>query len=268
MLKITEQESLYHNLEQLSIAELVTGINKEDEKIALSVRAALPQIIMLIDAAYTAMVNGGRLIYLGAGTSGRLGILDASECPPTFGVSPNLVLAIIAGGEQALRNAIENAEDDGAAGRNALEEINVQQHDFVIGIAASGYTAFVNEGIRYCAENGIATGCITCNPDTPLAKLCTYPVEIITGPEFITGSTRMKAGTAQKMALNMISTSLMIKLGHVEGNKMIHMQPVNEKLRERSISIIMEKTGIQNREQAESLLQKHGNLLAVLKNHS
>lgn len=263
---ITEQESHYHNLEQMSTLELISGINTEDEKIAQAVRAAIPQITKLIDAAFACMIRGGRLIYIGAGTSGRLGVLDASECPPTFGVSPDLVLALIAGGDQALRNAIENAEDDGAAGRNVMKELQLQENDFVTGISASGYTSFVNEAMSYCDEKGIETGCITCNPETPLSKISKYPVEVITGPEFITGSTRMKAGTAQKMVLNMISTSLMIKLGHVEGNKMIHLMPANEKLRERSINIIMEKTGIIDRLQIEALLKQYGTIPAVLKN--
>lgn len=267
-MKITEQESHYRNLEQMSTLELVTGINQEDETIALAVRAAIPQIIKLIDAAFASMNNGGRLIYIGAGTSGRLGVLDASECPPTFGISPDLVLAIIAGGEPALRQAIENAEDDATAGRNALKELSLQKNDFIIGISASGYTPFVIEAISYCAQNGLETGCITCNPDAPLSSISKYPVEVITGSEFITGSTRLKAGTAQKMVLNMISSSLMIKLGHVEGNKMIHLQPVNEKLRERSINIIMEKTGIMNREQLADLLNNYGSITNVLKNLS
>lgn len=264
-MKTTEQDSFYNDLNKMSTLELVESIHKEDEKVAAAVGRAIPQIKQLIDAAYTCMIKDGRLLYMGAGTSGRLGILDASECTPTFGIQPDKVIGIIAGGDAAIKTPIENAEDDKLAGIEALKKINISINDFVIGITASGYNNFVYEAMQYCANNGIPTGCITANMDTPISKIVAYPIEILTGPEFLTGSTRMKAGTAQKMVLNMISTSIMIKLGHVEGNKMIHLMPVNEKLRERSINIIAEKTGINDRNQISALLLKYGNIPAVLK---
>jgi N-acetylmuramic acid 6-phosphate etherase len=264
MNKVTEQDSLYNSLEKMSTIDLVQSIHNEDKKVTVAVAAAIPQIVQLINAAFNCLLNDGRLIYMGAGTSGRLGVLDASELPPTFGVSPNKVISIIAGGSQAITTAVENAEDDGQAAVRALKARSVTKNDFVIGIAASGYTSFVNEGIRYCVLQQIQTGCITCNPGTPLASLTSYPIEVITGPEFVTGSTRMKAGTAQKMVLNIISTSLMIKLGHVHDNKMIDLQPLNEKLRDRAIRIIMEKGGIINRDEAERLLQKYGSVKKAL----
>ncbi len=264
-MKPTEQASFYNDLDKMSTLDLVESINKEDEKVAAAVRRAIPQITQLIDAAFNCMQQGGRLVYIGAGTSGRLGILDASECPPTFGVQPDSVIGIIAGGDAAIKNPVENAEDDKLAGIEALKKINICSNDFVLGITAGGHNNFVYEAIQYCKNQGFITGCITANMDTPISKIASFPIEISTGPEFVTGSTRMKAGTAQKMVLHTISTSLMIKLGHVEGNKMIHLMPVNEKLRERSINIIIEKTGYMDRNLIKDLLIQHGSIPAVLK---
>ncbi len=264
-MKTTEQASFYNDLDKMSTLELVESINKEDDTVAAAVRLAIPQITQLIDAAYSCMIKDGRLVYIGAGTSGRLGILDASECPPTFGILPDTVLGIIAGGDAALKTPVENAEDDKMAGIEALKKINIGSNDFVLGITAGGYNHFVYEAMLYCINNGVSTGCITANMDTPISKIVSYPIETLTGPEFVTGSTRMKAGTAQKMVLNMISTSIMIKLGHIVGNQMIHLMPLNEKLRERSISIIAEKTGIDDRHKICELLLQHGSIPAVLK---
>ena len=218
--KTTEQDSYYNNLEQMSIKEIITNINNEDKTVPLAVEKALPQIENLIKVAVEKLQKGGRIFYIGAGTSGRLGILDASECPPTFGVSHDLVIGLIAGGDTAIRKAVENAEDSISQGWEDLLAHNISTKDIVIGIAASGTTPYVVHALNKCNQENIATGCITCNKNSPLSQTAKLPIEVIVGPEFLTGSSRMKAGTAQKMCLNMITTSVFIKLGHVLDNKM------------------------------------------------
>lgn len=263
MRKITEESSAYNELECMSTRELVMNINREDHSVAPAVSRSAEQIIALVDAAFECMQSGGRLFYIGSGTSGRLGILDASECPPTFGVSHEKVYGIIAGGDVAIRKAVEHSEDDMEAGYMQLKDLNVSSGDFVVGLSASGYTPYVIGAMQQCASEGIKTACITCNPGTPLAAEVMFPVEVIVGPEFITGSTRMKSGTATKMVLNIISTSLMIKLGHVKGNKMVDMRPVNNKLLDRGARMIAEQTGV-SYEKAYSLLEKTGSVRKVL----
>ncbi len=264
--KITEQDSLYDNLENLSTKELINSIHKEDKKICSSVEKVLPLVSKLVDALVNKLSSGGRLFYLGAGTSGRLGVLDASECPPTFGTPDWKVNGIIAGGTDALHQSIEHAEDSTTQGWEDLCNRKIDRKDFVIGITASGTTPYVVEGIKSCSDNGITTASISCNHNTPLAKFSKFPIEVVVGPEFITGSTRMKAGTAQKMILNMITTSAMIKLGHIKGNKMIDMQTNNNKLKERAIRIIGENLSI-SIHQASKLFEKYGNVRGVLENH-
>ena len=259
----TESSSHYDHLEGMSAGELIRNINKEDQSVAFSVEKALPQIEALIEAIVPAMQKGGRLFYIGAGTSGRLGILDASECPPTYGVSHDMVIGIIAGGDQAIRKAVENAEDDPEAAWKDLLQFDIRDNDTVIGIAASGTTPYVIGGVRQAREKGLVTGCITCNSGSPLAAEVEFPVEVVVGPEFVTGSTRMKSGTAQKMVLNMISTSVMIKLGKVKGNKMVDMQLSNEKLVKRGTRMIMEATGV-SEEEAHDLLMKYGSVRAAV----
>ena len=254
-LKITEQPSRYDHLEQMSVAELLQHINEEDMLVAEAVRQALPQIKALVEAIEPRMKRGGRLFYIGAGTSGRLGVLDASELPPTFGVPDTLVIGIIAGGERALRHAVEGAEDVSEQGRKDLQEYHLNTNDTVIGIAASGTTPYVVEAIRQARKNGLTTGCITSNPHTPLAEESDFPVETIVGPEFVTGSSRMKSGTAQKMVLNMISTSLMIRMGRVQGNRMVNMQLTNDKLIDRGTRMLQESLGLDYDEARERLLE-------------
>ncbi|MCL6524010.1 MAG: N-acetylmuramic acid 6-phosphate etherase [Thermoflavifilum sp.] len=258
--KITEQPSPHRHLEQLSIRELLIRINEEDKKVPFAVEKAIPEIEALVAAITDKMLAGGRLFYLGAGTSGRLGIVDASECPPTFGVSHGLVIGLIAGGDQAIRKAVEHAEDDPDQGWRDLQAYQVSNKDVVVGIAASGTTPYVVGGLRHCQEHGITTGCITCNPGAPLTEVADYPVVVVVGPEFITGSTRMKSGTAQKLVLNMISTTVMIQLGRVEDNKMVNMQLTNEKLIDRGVRMVMEKTGIHDYSYAKSMLLAHGSV--------
>jgi N-acetylmuramic acid 6-phosphate etherase len=258
--KITEQSSHYRHLEKMSINELLTNINKEDKKVAKAVTKAIPQIEALVFAAADKMMMGGRLFYIGAGTSGRLGILDASECPPTFGVPYGLVIGIIAGGEKAITQAVEFAEDDNQQGWKDLQNYSVSNKDIVIGIAASGTTPYVIGALKICGENGITTGSVSCNLKSPVSEVAEFPVEVIVGPEFITGSTRMKSGTAQKLVLNMISSSVMILLGRVEDNKMVHMQLTNEKLIERGVSMLMEKLDVSDYEMAKELLLKYGSV--------
>lgn len=260
---ITESNSLYTNLEEKSVLEIITGINKEDSRVHKAVRKVLPQIEKLTAIIIERMRQGGRLFYLGAGTSGRLGVLDASEVPPTFGVPNSMILGLIAGGDEALRRAVENAEDDEKSAWNELKLHQINSLDTVIGIASSGTTPYVVNGIKKARENNILTGCITCNPGSLLSKVCDYPVEIITGPEFITGSTRMKSGTAQKMVLNAISTTIMIKLGKVQGNKMVNMQLTNKKLIKRGTRMIMEELSL-DYEKAQELLLRHGSVKKVL----
>lgn len=259
MIKITEQESLYDNLEHKSVGELLNGINTEDQKVALVVRNCLPKIEELVHLIVGRMRRGGRIFYIGAGTSGRLGVLDASELPPTFGVPPSLVLGLIAGGDTALRHSVENAEDDPMQGWKELEEHKITRRDTVIGIAASGTTPYVVGALHEAHERGILTGCITSNPDTPLATESDVAIEMIVGPEFVTGSSRMKSGTGQKMILNMISTAAMIKLGRVQGNKMVNMQLTNQKLVDRGTRMIVEELGI-GYDHAKAMLLVHGSV--------
>jgi N-acetylmuramic acid 6-phosphate etherase len=238
--RITEQSSRYDHLERMSVGELLQHINDEDALVAEAVRKALPQIEALVEAIEPRMKRGGRLFYVGAGTSGRLGVLDASELPPTFGVPDTWVIGIIAGGERALRHAVEKAEDITEKGWEDVQTYHPTTDDTVIGIAASGTTPYVIGAVREARRNGLLTGCITSNPNTPLAQAAEYSIETIVGPEFVTGSSRMKSGTAQKMVLNMISTAVMVKLGHVYENMMINLKPSNIKLKRRVISIVRE----------------------------
>ena len=261
--KITEQPSRYAQLDKMSVAEILYAINEEDHLVAEAVRKAMPQILNLVEKAEVRMKNGGRIFYVGAGTSGRLGVLDASELPPTFGVSADLVIGIIAGGDAALRTAVEKAEDITEKGWEDLLVHHPTQHDVVIGIAASGTTPYVIGAVTKARENGLMTSCITSNPHSPLAQVCECPIETIVGPEFLTGSSRMKSGTAQKMVLNMISTCLMIRMGRVQGNQMVNMQLTNEKLIERGIRMIRASIAISEKE-ARDLLLKHGSVQKVL----
>ncbi|MDR0546609.1 MAG: N-acetylmuramic acid 6-phosphate etherase, partial [Dysgonamonadaceae bacterium] len=250
----TESESHFAHLDQMSVHELLTGINQEDKTVPLAVEQAIPQLEALIEAIYERMKNGGRLFYIGAGTSGRLGVLDASELPPTFGVEPHWVTGLIAGGDGALRKAVEGAEDNPDLAWQDLTFQNIAPNDSVIGIAASGTTPYVIGGAKKARDFGCLTGCITCNTQSPLAQSVEFPVEIVAGPEFVTGSTRMKAGTAQKLALNMISTTLMIRLGRVKGNKMVNMQLTNNKLVNRGIRMIVAELQISEEEARERLM--------------
>lgn len=259
MERITEQPSRHDHLEQMTTLELLMGINSEDRLVAPAVEAAIPAIALLVDAVAERMKRGGRLFYLGAGTSGRLGIVDASECPPTFGVPHGLVVGLIAGGDGAIRKAVEFAEDDTEEGWKDLQEHAIGHDDTVVGIAASGTTPYVVGALERCNAAGIHTGCITCNPGSPIAHLAKHPVIIVVGPEFVTGSTRMKSGTAQKLALNMISTSVMVKLGRVKGNRMVDMQMSNNKLIDRGTRMVMDGLGV-DYDQANALLKRHGSV--------
>lgn len=259
MQSVTESPSRYDHLEQMSIRELLVNINREDKTVPFAVEKAIPQLEALISAIVPRMKRGGRLFYIGAGTSGRLGIVDASECPPTYGVEYGLVVGLIAGGDAAIRKAVEFAEDDFEQAWKDISEYLPNESDTVIGIAASGRTPYVIGGLRAARAHGLLTGCIVCNPGSPVAAEAEFPVEIIVGPEFVTGSTRMKSGTAQKLALNMISTSVMIQLGRVRGNKMIDMQLSNRKLLDRGTKMVMNQLNISYEEAAE-LLQKYGSV--------
>lgn len=261
--KITEQASLYNDLEHKSVEELLQDINTEDQKVALAVQKTIPQIAKLVKLIVPRMKRGGRIFYMGAGTSGRLGVLDASELPPTFGVSKTLVIGLIAGGDTALRNAVEAAEDDEEHGWNELAEHNINSNDTVIGIAASGTTPYVVGALRDAREHGILTACITSNPDSPMAAESDIPIEMIVGPEYVTGSSRMKSGTGQKMILNMISTAVMIQLGRVKGNKMVNMQLTNQKLVDRGTRMLVDILGL-DYGKAKSLLLLHGSVEKVL----
>ncbi|MGS2760840.1 N-acetylmuramic acid 6-phosphate etherase [Sinomicrobium sp. M5D2P9] len=263
-IKTTEQDSNYRNLEKMSVNEILANINKEDKTVPLAVEKAIPQIEALVEQIAKKLKNGGRLFYIGAGTSGRLGILDASECPPTYGVSDQLIMGLIAGGDTAIRKAVENAEDSWEQAWKDLSQYDISPLDVVIGIAASGTTPYVIGGLETCNKNGILTGCITCNEGSPLALAAQYPVVAIVGPEFVTGSSRMKAGTAQKLILNMISTATMIQLGRVKGNKMVDMQLSNIKLVDRGVRMLMEELGV-SREEAETLLNKNRNVRNAIK---
>jgi N-acetylmuramic acid 6-phosphate etherase len=261
--KITESDSLYRNLEQMNTRMLLENINNEDKTVPTSISKSIPQIEGLTDAVYKKLSTGGRLFYIGAGTSGRLGILDASECPPTFGVGHDIVIGIIAGGDAAIRRAQEGVEDDMNAAYNDLREFNISDKDFVVGISASGTTPYVLGGLKDCRENEIATGCIVCNNESPIAGFADFPVEVIAGPEFVTGSTRMKAGTAQKLVLNMLSTTVMIKMGRIKDNKMVDMMLTNQKLVDRGTRMLMNlyKWEYDN---AQQILLKHGSVRAVI----
>ena len=267
MKKITESDSNYDGLEKMSVFDLLLNINKEDKTVANSVAEQIPQIEKLINAIVLQMKNGGRLFYLGAGTSGRLGIVDASECPPTFGVDHGLVVGLMAGGDKAMRKAVEFAEDSSSLGWEDLKNHNITSRDVVIGIAASGTTPYVIGALKKCQEEKIITGCIVCNEGSPVSEVSDYPVEVVVGPEFVTGSTRMKSGTAQKLVLNMISTSVMIKLGKVKGNKMVDMQLSNNKLVDRGTKMIMKELGV-NYETAHSLLDKYGSVRNAVNNYN
>jgi N-acetylmuramic acid 6-phosphate etherase len=257
--KITEEPSLYDNLEKKTTAEILKDINAEDHKVVLAVEKAIPQIEKLVDGIVRRMRKGGRIFYMGAGTSGRLGVLDASELPPTYGVEPTLVIGLIAGGDKALRRAVENAEDDTTKGWQELLAHNIGSHDTVIGIAASGTTPYVIGAITEARKHGILTGCITSNPDSPLSQAAEIAIEMIVGPEYVTGSSRMKSGTGQKMILNMISTAVMIRLGRVRGNRMVNMEITNKKLRDRGTRMIAAELGI-SYEQARNLLGMYGSV--------
>ncbi len=258
--RITEQASHYRHLEKMSIQEVLTNINREDQTVPGAVEKAIPQISRLTAAIADKMLAGGRLFYMGAGTSGRLGILDASECPPTYGVPQGLVVGLIAGGDSAIRRAVENAEDDVDQGWRDLQQWNISDKDVVIGIAASGTTPYVIGALKACQAHGIITGSISCNPGSPVSEHADYPVEVVVGPEFVTGSTRMKSGTAQKLVLNMISTTVMIQLGRVEDNKMVNMQLSNEKLVDRGVKMVMEQLQMTDYAAAKELLLEFGSV--------
>lgn len=256
--KVTEQSSKYEGLEKMSIREVLDNINREDRLVPEAVERAIPSIERLVTAVTERMLSGGRLFYIGAGTSGRLGVVDASECPPTYGVPYGLVIGIIAGGENAMFRAVEFAEDSREDGWKDLQRHDVSDRDAVIGIAASGTTPYVISALEECRRRGILTGSISCNPGAPVSRVSDHPIEVVVGPEFVTGSTRMKSGTAQKLVLNMISTTLMIQLGRVEGNRMVNMQLTNEKLVDRGVKMLMDRLGWSDYEKAKEWLLQHG----------
>ena len=262
-IKITEQPSLYDGLDKKSVKEILEDINTEDHKVADAVQKAIPQIEKLVTLIIPRVKKGGRIFYMGAGTSGRLGVLDASEIPPTFGMPPTVVIGLIAGGDTALRNPVENAEDDMSRGWEELLQHHINSEDTVIGIAASGTTPYVIGAMHTAREHGILTGCITSNPNSPMATEADVPIEVIVGPEYVTGSSRMKSGTAQKMILNMISTTIMIELGRVQGNKMVNMQLSNQKLIDRGTRMIIEELHL-DYEKAEALLLLHGSVKSAI----
>ncbi len=257
--KTTEQSSKYEHLEKMSVQELLTNINNEDKTVPLAVEKALPQIENVVTQIVAKMKLGGRLFYIGAGTSGRLGVVDASECPPTFGVPFDLVVGIIAGGDAAIRKAVENAEDNPTQAWIDLQEFNINENDVVVGIAASGTTPYVIGGLEACNQNNITTASISCNAGSPLSQTAKFPIDVVVGSEFVTGSSRMKAGTAQKLVLNMISTATMIQLGKVKGNKMVDMQLSNNKLVDRGVKMIMGEIPV-SYEEAAQLLKEHGSV--------
>ncbi len=263
-MRVTEQPSHYSNLDKMTTRELLEGINAEDKTVPYAVEKAIGQIEKLVDAVVERMKKGGRLFYMGAGTSGRLGIVDASEIPPTYGVPDGVVVGLIAGGDGAIRKAAENVEDDSERGWLDLEKYSPNANDTLVGIASSGRTPYVLGAINKAKELGVLTACIVCNPDSVIAEACEIPIEIVAGPEFVTGSTRMKSGTAQKLTLNMISTSIMIKLGRVKGNKMVDMQLSNKKLVDRGARMIMSETGIEDYEFAKATLLEHGSVRAAV----
>ncbi|MBB1149372.1 N-acetylmuramic acid 6-phosphate etherase [Myroides sp. DF42-4-2] len=265
-IRITEQPSSYDDLEKMSVQEILTNINTEDQSVPLAVEKAIPQIEAVVERIVEQLQKGGRLFYMGAGTSGRLGILDASECPPTYGVSPDLVIGLIAGGDQAIRKAVENAEDNANQGWLDLQAHQIQPNDFVIGIAASGTTPYVIHALQACQTHQIPTACITCNPNSPVSQVALLPIEVVVGPEFVTGSSRMKAGTAQKLVLNMISTTVMIQLGRVKGNRMVDMQMTNAKLVQRGIKMLQQELQV-SEEKASQLLHQYKSVRAALENY-
>lgn len=260
MTRITEQPSLYRHLEKMSVAELTASINNEDKKVALAIEKALPQINALIAAIEEKLRHGGRMFYLGAGSGGRLSVLDVIELPTTYGISKGVVNVILAGGVEHLIEAREEKEDDREAGWMALKEHQISDKDIVVGISASGTTPFVLTSLKKCREEGITTGCIVSNPDSPIAAEADLPVEVITGPEFVTGSTRMKCGTAQKMIFDMISTTTMIRLGRVEDNSMVNVMLINDKITDRAVKILMDKAGITDYAEAKTILFRHGSV--------
>jgi N-acetylmuramic acid 6-phosphate etherase len=262
-IKITETSSMYDDLEHKTVRELIDEINPEDQRVALVVREAIPQIEKLVSEVIPRMQKGGRLFYIGAGTSGRLGVLDASEIPPTFGLPPNCVVGIIAGGDKALRSPVENAEDDTEQGWKDLLAYQINERDTVVGIAASGTTPYVVGALRSARKEGIRTASISSNPDAPVSAEVDIPIEIVVMPEYVTGSSRMKSGTGQKMILNMISTTLMIKMGRVKGNKMVNMQLTNQKLIGRGTQMLMDELHL-DEEQARTLLLIHGSVSKVM----
>ncbi len=262
IIRTTEKESNHQGLDNMSTTELLTNINQEDLTVPNAVALAIPAIEKLVDITADRMKAGGRLFYIGAGTSGRLGVVDASECPPTFGVPADWVMGLIAGGDTAIRKAVENAEDDAEQAWKDLEAYDINSKDTVVGIAASGTTPYVIGGLQRANAAGLATGCIVCNAGSPIAAEAQYPVEVVVGPEFVTGSTRMKAGTAQKLVLNMLSTAVMIKLGRVKGNKMVDMQLSNHKLVGRAVQMVMDETGA-NETTAKEYLDKYGSVRAA-----
>ncbi len=263
----TETPSHYDHLEQMSVHDLLTNINAEDKTVPLAVEQAIPQVEALVPEIVKRMKQGGRLIYIGAGTSGRLGVVDASECPPTFGVPFELVIGLMAGGDGAIRKAVEFAEDDAEQAWKDMAPYKPNEHDTVIGIAASGRTPYVIGGLQQARSAGLLTGCIVCNDGSAVAKAAEFPVEVVVGPEFLTGSTRMKAGTAQKLVLNMISTAVMIQLGKVKGNKMVDMQLTNIKLQDRAAKMVMSELGV-DRAEAESLLARFGNVRGAIEGYA
>lgn len=258
--RITEQSSHYNHLEKMSIHDILKNINEEDKVVPLAIEKAIPQIEKLVNVVTDKMLAGGRLFYIGAGTSGRLGILDASEIPPTYGLPHGIVIGIIAGGEKAIQTSIEHAEDDQKQGWQDLEAFSINNKDIVIGISAGGGTPYVLNALKECRKKNITTGSICCNPGAPLTAEADLPIEVIVGPEFVTGSTRMKSGTAQKLVLNMISTTVMIQIGRVEDNKMVNMQLTNEKLVDRGTKMVMAKLNIDDYERAKTLLLKYGSV--------
>ena len=264
---ITETTSHYNHLEQMSVHDLLVNINREDQTVPLAVEKAIPQLEALATQVTARMREGGRLFYIGAGTSGRLGVVDASECPPTYGVPHDLVVGLIAGGDGAIRKAVEFAEDDPEQAWKDLSTYKIEPVDTVVGIAASGRTPYVIGGLNAAREAGCLTGCIVCNPGSAVAQAAEFPVEVVTGPEFVTGSTRMKAGTAQKLALNMLSTTVMIQLGRVKGNKMVDMQLSNIKLQQRAARMVMEELNVPE-EVAKDLLNRFSNVRGAIDNYT
>ncbi len=266
MNSVTESPSAYDNLEKMNTSELLLSMNNEDKKVPEAVAKSLPQIEKFVEAAYERMREGGRLFYIGAGTSGRLGILDASEIPPTYGAPPDWVIGVIAGGDYAIRHPVEDAEDDFEQAWLDLKKYEPDENDIIIGIAASGRTPYVIGGLKQANTEGLLTGCIVCNENSPVAQVAQFPMEVIVGPEFVTGSTRMKSGTATKLVLNMVSTTLMIRMGRVKGNRMIDMQLTNKKLVNRGVRMIMFELNIDH-ETAANLLDQYGSVRKVIQNY-